>query len=268
MKRSIKYIAIVALTALALEAAAWNKMGHETIAALAEQNLSPKAKAEVTKLLGGNLKSGAMWLNTLRKEEATKHTASWHHTHLDAAGRSTTTTEGDAVVQIERCANILRNASTHSRNEQVEALKTIVHLVADLHCIHHIRIEGEPLTDGFRFKYETGKKNKKSGEKIAVGINWSTIWGGRMFGHHIGFTPELMAEDMALCRAEHKEAWSQGTPREWAADMGVATRKQLEGMKPGIVITRKQFNLLDAPHEDCLAKAGWRLAALLNNIYK
>ena len=47
MKRSIKYIAIVALTALALEAAAWNKMGHETIAALAEQNLSPKAKAEV-----------------------------------------------------------------------------------------------------------------------------------------------------------------------------------------------------------------------------
>ena len=60
----------------------------------------------------------------------------------------------------------------------------------------------------------------------------------------------------------------KGSLRDWGADMGKITLKQLEGMSPDVVISRRAYNNLDIPQEDCIAKAGWRLAVLLNNIYK
>lgn len=268
MKRLFRYIAIVALAALSTEAKAWVQMGHETIAALAEQNLTEKAKKATTDLLGGPLKTDCMWLNSLLKEEATKHTITWHNLHLNTKGRSTTTAEGDAIVQIERCSNILRNPSQYSREEQATALKTIVHLVADMHCIHHVRIKGNVLTKGFKFSMNTGQKSKRTGKEKISPISWKGVWKGSLFNHHRGFTPELMAEEMEFCRADKKAEWMKGSLRDWGADMGKITLKQLEGMSPDVVISRRAYNNLDIPQEDCIAKAGWRLAVLLNNIYK
>ena len=268
MKRFLRYIAIVALAAISTEAMAWTQMGHETIAALAEQNLTEKAKKATTDLLGGPLKSDCMWLNTLLKDEATKHTITWHNLHLNTKARSTTTAEGDAIVQIERCATILRNPAQHSREEQATALKTLVHLVADMHCVHHVRIKGNVLTKGFKLSYPMGYKDKKTGKDKMVNTSWKAIWKGSLFNHHKGFTPELMAEDMEISRATKKEEWSKGSLREWGNEMGKLTLTLLEGMEPNTTISLKQFNLFDTPQEDCLTKAGWRLAVLLNNIYK
>lgn len=268
MKSFLKYIAIMALAILSTEAKAWVQMGHETIAALAEQNLTEKAKKATTDLLGGPLKSDCMWLNSLLKDEATKHTITWHNLHLNTKARSTTTAEGDAIVQIERCVNILSNPSQHSREEQATALKAIVHLVADMHCVHHVRIKGNTLTKGFKFTYPIGYKDKKTGKDKIASTSWKAIWKGSLFNHHKGFTPELMAEEMEFCRADKKAEWSKGTLREWGNEMGKLTLTLLEGMEPNTQIPLKQINLFDTPQEDCLAKAGWRLAALLNNIYK
>ena len=88
-----RYI-VLALCLLAIgTASAWNKFAQQCIATLAEQNLTEKAKIETTKILGGDLASNSWWLQTLAKQEETKHTASWHFISVDAELKSTTTSE-------------------------------------------------------------------------------------------------------------------------------------------------------------------------------
>ena len=266
MKSLLRYIVLLAMIVMAGEAWAWAKLGHETAAVLATRHLTPRAKAEAEKIMATNLKSVSSWLNELRAAEATKHTAAWHTLHLDADGRSTTTDEGDAVVQIERCADILRNPTQHSDSAQVVALRTLVHLVADMHCIGHVRIKGEPLTNGFRFFFLRGMAASKKSKPLST--KWYSHWQSRFFGYHQGFSAEMMASDMELCCGKHREEYMKGTPRDWAADMGRVTRSALEGMDVDVVLNRKEINLHEAYHEQCLAKAGYRLAALLNDIFK
>ena len=68
MKNILKYITLVALLISAGESLAWNKLGQNAIATLAERHLTEKAKAEVQSILGGDLVSGTLYLNELRKE--------------------------------------------------------------------------------------------------------------------------------------------------------------------------------------------------------
>lgn len=268
MKHPFRHIILVVIVTVAAigKAWAWAPLGHETAAVIATQHLTPKAKAECDKILATNLKSIALWLNTLRSKEETKHTAAWHILHLDAEGRSTTTAEGDAVVQIERCADILRNPSLHSDSVKVTALRTLVHLVTDMHCIGHVRIDGEPLTNGFRFYFLRGMEPSKKSKPLSA--RWYSHWQNRYFGYHQGFSAEMFARDMELCCGKYREEYMKGTPRDWAVDMGQTTRTALEGMEADVVINRKQLNLFEAYHERCLAKAGYRLAALLNDIFR
>lgn len=266
MKRPFRYMILVGMVLICGVCNAWAPLGHETVAVIATQHITPKAKAEYDKILATNLKSIALWLNTLRSNEATKYTSAWHTLHLDSNGQSTTTAEGDAVVQIERCANILRNASQHSDSVKVVALRTLVHLVADMHCIGHVRIEGEPLTNGFRFFFLQGMEPSEKNKPLAA--KWYSHWQNRYFGYHQGFSAEMYARDMELCCGKHREEYMKGTPRDWAADMGQTTRAALEGMEKDVVLNRKQLNLFESYHERCLAKAGYRLAALLNDIFK
>ena len=97
----MKRYVVLAICLLSIgTASAWNKFAQQCIATLAEQNLTEKAKSETTKILGGDLASGAWWLQTIAKEEATKHTASWHYINVTADLKSTPSSHMDGVVQI------------------------------------------------------------------------------------------------------------------------------------------------------------------------
>ena len=61
MKTVLKYIALVALLISAGESLAWNKLGQNSIATLAERHLTEQAKSEVQNILGGDLVSGTLY---------------------------------------------------------------------------------------------------------------------------------------------------------------------------------------------------------------
>ena len=68
----IRFLALAAfaLSALAINACAWSTQGHQVIALLAEQQLTPKAKEQVQKLLalepGETLASISTWADEHR----------------------------------------------------------------------------------------------------------------------------------------------------------------------------------------------------------
>ena len=241
-------------------------MAQECIATLAEQNLTNKAKSETAKILGGNLASNSWWLQTIAKEEATKYTASWHYINVNAELKSTTDSEKDGVVQIERCAEILRNRTEHSDSTVVAALKTMIHLVADMHNISHIKISNIPNSKrNFKLQISNGFKGKK--EKITQST-WRKYWESNIIGRHASFSAELFAADLQTCYGADKERFSKGDVRHWAADVASLAAPLYKWAKPDMVMSREQDNRLEPMNDKTMARAGYRLAALLNDIFK
>lgn len=115
---------------------AWGIQGHQVVAAIAWQALSPAARQEATRLLvqepGQTLVSVATWAD----EHRGPATAPWHYLNFprgqcrfDAARDCP---DGQCVVgAIERQRAIL--ASQAPDAERLQALKYLVHFVADVH---------------------------------------------------------------------------------------------------------------------------------------
>lgn len=261
-----RYI-ILAISLLAITtASAWNKFAQQCIATLAEQNLTERAKGETTKILGGDLASNSWWLQTLAKEEATKYTASWHFISVNSALQSTTKSEKDGVVQIERCVDILKNRTEHSDSTVVAALKSVIHLVADMHNISHVKIANIPQSQrNFKFQISNGFSGKK--EKIAQST-WRKYWESGLINRHASFSAELFAADLQTCYGADKERFSKGDVRHWAADMASLAAAQYKWARPDMIMSREQDNRLEPMNDKTMARAAYRLAALLNDIFK
>lgn len=135
-------------------AGAWGVLGHQVVADLAEDMLTPKARTQALSLLGppsgggtggpgARLSSIAVWaddIKSLRPE-----TRSWHYVTLQvddpdlaaaaAAGRPPDSP--NVVTALKASLAVLRNAKA-DRYAREEALKWIVHLIGDLHQPLHV----------------------------------------------------------------------------------------------------------------------------------
>lgn len=60
------------------------KIGHDAIAYIAECNLTPKAKKNIEKYLGGrSIVYYASWMDQVRHTPAYRHTNTWHTNKVD-----------------------------------------------------------------------------------------------------------------------------------------------------------------------------------------
>src|SRR5688572_19125181 len=92
---------------------AWGGEGHQLIALIAEDQLTPQAKAAVKELLGdGNISDAEVvnWADEIRRER--RETASWHYVNIphnaEAFDRARDGREGDNVIDvIERQTKVL-----------------------------------------------------------------------------------------------------------------------------------------------------------------
>ena len=126
---------------------AWGAEGHRLIAELAQEQLSPEARAKVQALLdeepGATLPSIATWADEVRSPS----TAAWHYTNFDRelgcrydAARNCP--DGHCVVgAIERQLQVL--GSDRPSDERLKALKWVVHLVGDAHQPLHAGLAGD-----------------------------------------------------------------------------------------------------------------------------
>ena len=130
------------LTSSPTTASAWGPEGHEVIALIALQQLTPAAKRGVDALLAlepeASLASIATWADRTRD----KATAAWHYVNLprDAActySPARDCPDGNCVVgALEAQVQRLRTAASPA--DRLEALKWVVHLVGDLHQPLHV----------------------------------------------------------------------------------------------------------------------------------
>ena len=115
---------------------AWGKAGHRVVATIATTLLTGEARAQVADLLdpGTTLADISTWADEVRPSRP--NTAPWHYGNIpgEASGYSAQRdcSRGCVVSAIERSLRLLQDPS-NDRAIRQEALKWLVHFVADLH---------------------------------------------------------------------------------------------------------------------------------------
>jgi hypothetical protein len=139
---------VLLLLALAPNAFAWNGEAHQLVAYIAEERLSDKAKSGVAELLGDAQLSDAevaSWADQIRRDR--RETAPWHYVNIpiDADGYDPKrdANGGDNIIDaLERQSKVLADKRA-PKEERIEALKFVVHLIGDIHQPLHCGDRGD-----------------------------------------------------------------------------------------------------------------------------
>ena len=139
MKKSI--LTLVLLTAVCLNTFAWGQKGHDVTAYIAEQHLTPAARAAVESLLDGkSIVYWANWLDNASHQRPLAYTKTWHYKNIDEGVRyeeAPANPAGDAVTAIKSRIEILNDPNTTAEERRL-ALKILIHVVGDLHMPLHM----------------------------------------------------------------------------------------------------------------------------------
>lgn len=257
---------------------AWGPVGHETIADIARDYLTPPAARAVDRILGTeDMASVSNWADSIVDERP--ETANWHFIDLDVRKNLTEAdipdycVRGGCIVgQIEKDEAILRNPQDGPGRRR-EALKFLIHFVGDIHQPLHCANDNDRggnekcliLSRGYGYHH-------------ARWIELHSYW-----DHLLELKTREVPRDLATrlerrVTPEDRTRWRRGTAADWAFESyRIAKNDIYEELPPGPM--RQGWDRMDLPEDyrngamryivdRQLEKAGIRLAWLLNGIFK
>ncbi|HJU39273.1 MAG TPA: S1/P1 nuclease [Tahibacter sp.] len=251
-----KILIAIALCAACTTAFAWGPLGHRTVAGLAERALTPAARAQVEALLKPDnertLVDVATWADDLRETDPAlyRQTSRLHYVNFrDATCRYDAARDcrgGDCVVAaIDRYAAILGDRS-QSREKRADALRFVVHFVADVHQPLHASYRPDKGGNTVQVRYGRDSRNLHS------------VWDGLILNTTRLSWPQYVERLSGGQRAD-----AGGTPAQWAEESCDVVRDG-DLYPKGNRIDDAYLERERPVAERRLREAAARLAALLN----
>ncbi|MBI2689065.1 MAG: S1/P1 nuclease [Acidobacteria bacterium] len=237
----------------------WGKTGHRVVGQIAENHLSPKAAQGIRDLLGADsLAEVANWPDEIRSDPTWKMADPWHYVNIPD-GQTYDSMEknpaGDILVALKKFEATLRNPSI-SKEERIQALKFLVHLVGDLH---------QPL--------HAGKRDDLGGNRVTVNwfrsteaTNLHTVWDELLIEHErLSFTEWARFLDNPS-EPEIKQ-WQSTSYSTWMAE-SYALRGRCYEFKQELPLSYDYVYKSMPIVKQRLLQAGVRLAGTLNAIFQ
>ena len=195
-------------------------------------------------------------MDLYRHTPAYKVTSGWHGDMVDADGKYVPNAKGDAVQCIEEAIAKLKDYRSLDDSTVLVSIKYLVHLVGDMHCPVHVKY---PWYKNFKFDL--------NGRPCEFHSFWDS--GVLDLNHRWGYV-EYRHQLDRLTKKEIR-AVTAGTPRDWLEESARDCRVIYEWTKPGQKFTKTEArDLLNTVHpfaEEQILKAGYRLAAVLNQLF-
>ena len=262
-KISILLLALVA-TMSVQSASAWGGHGHRISAYIAEQHLTPEAKAKCQHYLKHSLPYFASWMDYWRTVVPFREIHYWHTSTVDEnfvpVGKPGYPTR-DAAYQTERILREMGNGKykTMSDSMVMVNLKVLVHMVPDMHCPSHT---GYPKSLGMRVGPMYVKGNKYAMHKF---------WDASPYLLYPKWTVQRYAQAVDVYPAKKIKKIQKGNATKWAIENANIMRASYTLWNEGDEFTEigeKQRKDIEDHTFMALAKGGYRLAAVLNEIFK
>lgn len=252
----------------------WGRVGHATIATVAEDHLTPEAKAIIDQYLNGeSIVKYASYADKYKNQllidigfdpaEGNRVTTYPHtfEADLKAVPFKGINDNGrfvkNCVHFINKMAEELKDHKNLSDSLRFHHIVMITHFVGDMHCPEHIRYYPEDMSIG---KYDI----TYDGQKTTMHKIWDS---GVIATVHPEKTPREVADAIDNCSKKQIAKIAGGTTYDWAADCAKIA-KPVHAVPEGAVLTKEYAEENQKLMESQLRKAGYRLATLLNSVLK
>lgn len=286
MKRIL--LIAVAFVALSVEAGAWAALGHAISAKIAEDHLTPEAKAAVKECLGDlsivavasdadiyrgrwtleldfeptNMdKVHPKWVEGLDPDLPNNITFYGHTYKVDEQCRPYRTNNFDGyyrtnlVLDIDNLSKELKNWKELSKDRRCIVLSLLVHLVADLHCPDHISYEDDNTLGQFEITFKKRKMKRHE------------MWDSDILASIIPWSYSDAAVLVDTADEAYIDEVTKGDVYDWGYDSALMCKVAHE-VKQGANVPRAYAaDMRDLTFMQ-LRNGGYRLAALLNSIFE
>ena len=268
MRKTVITLLSILMLMNATAAFAWVPMGHDVVAAIAEQHLTPKAKKNISKILDGkSIVYYSSWMDSIQNspywENGYNKTKTWHYANVDKGLTYQTmpkNPDGDVVTGLEFLTKeLMENFDNLTDSTKADYVKMIVHMVGDLHCPMH-----------------AGRLSDRGGNGMKVrwfGQNTSlhSLWDSKIVESARKWNYSEWVEQLDRTDKKFKKSVMCGTYEEWFVDTveGAASiYEYVENMgveNPNL--SYKYVYEFSPLLEDRLLVGGYRLAYVLNMIF-
>ena len=278
----------VALIAINVDAGAWAALGHAISAKIAEDHLTPEAKAAVKECLGDlsivavasdadiyrgrwtleldfeptNMdKVHPKWVEGLDPDLPNNITFYGHTYKVDEQCRPYRTNNFDGyyrtnlVLDIDNLSKELKNWKQLSQDRRCVVLSLLVHLVADLHCPDHISYEDDNTLGQFEITFKKRKMKRHE------------MWDSDILASIIPWSYSDAAVLVDTADESYIAEVTKGDVYDWGYDSALMCKVAHE-VKQGANVPRAYAADMRNLTFMQLRNGGYRLAALLNSIFE
>ena len=268
MKRIVFSVMCIFMMLESISSYAWGPMGHDVVAAIAEQNLTRKARKNISKLLEGrSIVYYSSWMDNIQNSPYWKDgyckTKTWHYANVDK-GLTYQTMEKNKDGDVVTGLGYLTDALTAHYDEltdsmRVDYLKMVIHMVGDLHCPMH-----------------AGRLSDRGGNKTQVKwfgkqTNLHSVFDSKMIESARKWTYTEWVKQLDRLDKKSKKSIMRGTYEEWFNETvghAAALYDYVEAIDQDVPNLSYQFVYDFSPMlEKQLLLGGYRLAYVLNMIF-
>ncbi|MEO5910323.1 MAG: S1/P1 nuclease [Pelobium sp.] len=247
---------------LSLSLISWGVTGHRSIAKIAENHLSPKAKAAVDQLLGTeDMPIVSTYADEIRYDAAYKYTGPWHYVNLPLG---LSYEQFSAAVQADTTANVYNALlkmkaqlvdPKSNKADKVFALKMLIHFVGDLHQPMHVSREEDQGGNKIKLKFQGRDTNLHS------------LWDSGLIEYN-GWTFTEMATALDHVSDPKIKQWQSDPIIKWLYESYQISSQLYKEVEANPELDYTYYPKHSEIYKTRIQQAGIRLAGMLNVIYK
>ncbi|RKD18633.1 hypothetical protein BCY91_14955 [Pelobium manganitolerans] len=240
----------------------WGVVAHRSIAKIAENHLSAKAKTAVYKILNGEeIPMVSTFGDEVRSYGKYKNTSNWHYINLP---EGLSYPQFVAKLKSDSGANIynalldmiaILKDKKAGKEDRLFALKMLIHLVGDLHQPMHVSRAEDQGGNKIKLRFNNRQTNLHA------------IWDSDLV-YYSGWTFTEMATALDKVSEAKIKAWQSDEITKWLYEsyqISAVLYKEVEGKAS---LNYRYYPDHARIYKERIQKAGIRLAGLLNDIYK
>jgi hypothetical protein len=245
---------------------AWGGEGHQLVALIAEDELTPTARKAIDKQLDGARISDAevaSWSDQIRREQ--RDTALWHYVDIPVTAqdfdRKRDGRDGNNVIDALEAQTKIFADKSQPKEKRAEALKWVVHLVGDLHQPLHCAERDKDNGGNTRLVFYPGKRQAVNLHQV-----WDTwLVRGIVGKRRIADVGDALA---ASITKQQRKDWCRGTPEVWANESHQAAvetaYRDVPADGPPPTLSKRYIDRAQPVVAEQLERGGVRLALVLN----